>query len=182
MDSRVIDIVRHFARWDHGWHCQTVCQVRPIVHIVDSRVIDTVRHYARWDCHWHCQTLHQVRFLLLKIWLILVKLGWSKVLWVLWITLLAPWVLTLEAWPYVAVKYRAVVKVRRSTLERHSTTSKFSRAALRHMYVCRGELRSCTREGRGGRVQICGRLMTKKGHEKVKMAKKGHQNFRHKNC
>ena len=39
-----------------------------------------------------------------------------------------------------------------SKAESCSAISNFSRAALRHMYVCRGELRSCVRERRGARV------------------------------
>jgi len=50
-----------------------------------------------------------------------------------------------------------VVKVRHSALQHRSATSDFSRAALRHVYVCRGELQSCAREGKGVRVQICRR-------------------------
>ena len=61
--------------------------------------------------------------------------------------------------------------------ELHSTTSNFSRAALQHVCVCRGELWSCVREGRGARVQICKRLMSNKCHEKVTMTKKRSSEF-----
>jgi len=76
-----------------------------------------------------------------------------------------------------AVVTQAVVNVRRITPERCSTTSNFSRAALRHVYVWRGELRSCVREGRGARHANTQQTMSKKGHEKVTMTKKRSPEF-----